>query len=79
MTVRYATSNGTAVAPGDYTAKALTTLTFAAGTVSKSVTVAVKGDRTAEDDEQFYLDLSSPTQAALLDAQGVCTILDNEP
>ena len=44
VTVKYATANGTAKVPGDYTAKPLTTLTFAPGQTSKPVAVAVRGD-----------------------------------
>src|SRR5262249_20879574 len=39
ITVKYATANGTATAPSDYTAIALTTLTFNAGTTSKTINV----------------------------------------
>ena len=44
VTVNYQTANGTAVAGSDYTALALSTLTFNPGETSKTVTVAVLGD-----------------------------------
>jgi subtilisin-like proprotein convertase family protein len=78
ITVQYATANGTAVAPGDYTAKALTTLTFSPGVVSKTVNVTVKGDNLDEANEVFYLNLSNATNATIADGQGVGTIVDND-
>ena len=51
--VDYQTVDGTAVAPGDYTAIATTTLNFAANETTKQVTVLVNGDTTFETDEAF--------------------------
>ncbi|HWT03120.1 MAG TPA: Calx-beta domain-containing protein, partial [Pyrinomonadaceae bacterium] len=79
VTVKFATSNGTATAPADYTAKALTTLTFAPGETSKSVVVYVRGDTLDEANETFNLTLSSATNATIADAVGVGTITDNDP
>ena len=78
VTVKYATANGTATAPSDYTAIALTTLTFNAGTTSKTVKVSVKGDKTVEPNETFFVNLSSPTSAAITDSQGVGTIVNDD-
>ncbi|HKQ51182.1 MAG TPA: Calx-beta domain-containing protein [Pyrinomonadaceae bacterium] len=77
VTVKYATANGTAKAPGDYTAKS-GTLSFAAGQTSKTLTVAVRGDLLDEANETFFVNLSSPTGATISDAQGLCTITDND-
>lgn len=77
-TVKYKTTDGTAVAPGDYTAKALTSLSFLAGQTSKTVAIAVKGDLAGEPDEFFTLDLSAPTGASIADGTGVATILNND-
>lgn len=52
---------------------------FAAGETSKAVTVAVKGDRVAELNETFALNLFSPTNLRIADAQGIATIVDDEP
>src|SRR5262249_24472475 len=62
VTVNYARADGTATAPSDYTA-ASGTLTFAPGQRSKTVTILVKGDRVAESDETFFVNLSNPTNA----------------
>lgn len=79
VSVKYATANGTATAPADYTAKAATALSFAAGQTSKTVTVPVKGDLVAEDDETFSVVLSSPVGVAIGDGTGTATISDDEP
>ena len=78
ITVAYATGDGTASAGSDYQA-ASGTLTFAPGETSKTITVAVNGDRLAEPNETFVVNLSSPTNANIADGQGVGTILDDEP
>ena len=78
VTVNYATANGTAVAPNDYTA-APGTLTFAPGTTSQTIAVPVVGDTLDEPVETFVVDLTSPTGATIADAQGVATITDNDP
>ena len=78
VTVAYATANGTATQPGDYT-PTLGTLTFAPGDTTKTVSVAVKGDTTIEPDETFFVNLSAPTGGATLgDAQGQGTIINDD-
>jgi hypothetical protein len=77
VTVSYRTSDGSAVAGNDYTAKS-GTATFSAGTTSKTVSVAVLGDRRDEPNEEFFLQLSNPNRAVLGDARGVATIVDND-
>ena len=79
VTVKYRTANGTALAPNDYTALPLTTLTFAPGQISKTVMVQVKGDALDEANETFKLLLSTPTKAVISDAEGIGTITDNDP
>jgi hypothetical protein len=78
VTVNYATADGTAVSPSDYTA-ASGTLTFAPGETTKTITVLVKGDRLGEADEAFFLNLSAASNATVADAQGLGTIVDDEP
>jgi len=80
VTVRYATSNGTATAGSDYTSKA-GTLSFAAGTTVKFVTIPVKADTSVEGDETFTVTLSSPTGVAALApgrSVGTITILNDD-
>lgn len=78
VTVKYATTNGTAIAPSDYTAVALTTLTFTPGQTSKTIGVPVKGDLLDEPNETFKVLLSNPTNATLAVSQGTGTITDND-
>ena len=78
VTVRQATTDGTATAPADYTSTS-GQVTFAPGETSKTVDVPVSGDRSDEDDETFSVDLSSPTNATIGDGHGVGTIVDDDP
>ena len=75
--VDYATSDGTAVAGSDYTASS-GTLTFAAGTTSKTVKVAVLDDSHDEGSETLTLTLSNPVGAALGDEEATGTIRNTD-
>jgi len=77
VTVSYATANGTATAGSDYTSKS-GTLTFAPGQATRTISVSVKSDSTDEPDETFLVNLSTPTNATILDGQGVGTIVDDD-
>lgn len=76
--VKYATADGTATAPGDYTAKSITALTFSANQRSKTFTVPVVGDLLDEDTETFTVNLSAPINAIIGNAQATCSIVDND-
>lgn len=76
-TVQFATADQTAVAPGDYTAQS-GTLTFLPSETTKTITVAVKGETTAEQDETFLVNLTGETNATVTDPQGVGTITDDD-
>ncbi len=77
VTVEYATSNGTAKAPSDYEATD-GTLTFDPGETSMTVTVKVKGDKTKEKNETFFVDLSDATNATIDDGQGKGAIQNDD-
>ena len=77
VTVGYATANGSAIAPADFTAMT-GTLTFPAGQTSQQVTVLVNGDLLDEVTESFFLNLSGPTNATISDPQAVGTIIDDD-
>jgi hypothetical protein len=79
VTVTYATANGTATAGTDYVAVAPTVLTFTPGQTSKTIAVTVNGDTLNEGNETFFVNLTSPTNATIADAQGVGTIVDDDP
>jgi hypothetical protein len=78
--VHFSTSNGNAVAPGDYVAQPDTVLTFAPGETSKPVNVTVKGDTSTADDatETFSVNLSGASGAVIGDATGSVTIRDDD-
>jgi hypothetical protein len=78
VTVAYATANGTAAAGSDYQA-AFGTLTIPAGQTSGTIIVLMNGDRVAEANETFIVNLSSPAGATIADGQGVGTVVDDEP
>ncbi len=78
VTVDYATTDGSASAPGDY-ASASGTLTFSPGELSKQVTVAIAGDSLDEPHETYTLELVNPHGATIADGRGAGTILDNDP
>jgi hypothetical protein len=78
VAVHYSTANDSATAGSDYTGTS-GDVTFAIGQTSRSVTVAVLGDRLPEATERFFVNLSNPTNATIADGQGVGTILDDEP
>ncbi len=79
VTVRYATTNGTAVQPADYVAVTTpSTVTIPAGQTTTTATVAVKGDPLDEIDEIFQVQLSAPTNATINDGIGVATIVDDD-
>jgi len=77
VTVAYATANGTA-AGSDYQAVS-GTLMIPAGQTTGTITVLVNGDRVAEPNETFFVNLSNPTNATIADGVGSGTIVDDEP
>jgi hypothetical protein len=79
VTVRYATSNGTATAGSDYAA-ASGKLTFANGETSKTFTIRIIDDTLVEGNETVKLRLSSATGGATLGTPSAATltILDND-
>jgi hypothetical protein len=77
VTVAYATANGTATAPADYSSVS-GVLTFPAGVAVRTVVVPVVGDATDEPDETFNLNLSNAVGAAIGDGTGVGTIQDDD-
>ncbi|MCU1449064.1 MAG: endoglucanase [Acidimicrobiales bacterium] len=76
-TVHFATADGTATAPSDYAAQS-GTLTFSPTDTTKTITVAVVGDTTAEPNENFTVNLSAPTNATITDPQGIGTIQNDD-
>jgi hypothetical protein len=79
VTVTWFTSNGIAVAGADYLGVPETTLTFAPGETSKTITVQVLGDTVDEPDEWFFVNFHNATNAVISDPQGEATIVDDDP
>lgn len=77
ITVDWATSNGTASSVQDYTALS-GSLSFLAGTVTRTISIPIKGDVVDEPSEAFNVDLSNPVRASLSDAHGLGTIINDD-
>jgi hypothetical protein len=65
VTVDFATANGTATAPADYTATS-GTLTFAPGEITKNIPVTISTDLLDEPNETFFVNLSNPSPPGAL-------------
>ena len=77
LTVNYATSDGSAVAPADYAATA-DTLTIPGGAGSAQFTVAIADDAIDELDETFTVVLSDPSTGDLTKGVATVTIKDDD-
>jgi titin len=79
ISVHYATTDGTATAPSDYTATS-GTLNFGAGETSKTFNVPITNDNIAESTESLNLSLDTPTGGATLGtpATATLTIIDDD-
>ena len=76
--VDYATADGTATAPTDYSSTS-GTLTWAPGeTTAKHVHVTVIGDLTPEPDETFSVNLSNNQHVTIARGQGTGTIVNDD-
>lgn len=77
VTVTATTSNGTAVAPGDYTARTAG-ITIPAGQTTGTFDVALIDDAFAESAETFTVTLSAPSKATVADGTATGTITDDD-
>ena len=78
ITVHWSSADGSAtVAGNDYIAGA-GIVDFAQGESSKTINVVVLGDTLYEPNEYFFVNLSNPLGATILDGQGVGTILNDD-
>ena len=78
VTYNIATANGTAIAGSDYVAKALTGESIPAGQTSRTFTVGIIGNTTAEPNETFAVNLGSVSGATILDGHAIGTILNDD-
>ncbi len=77
VTVEFATADSFAMAGSDYT-QANGLVTFLPGQTTQQVSVLITGDDVAEPTENFFIDLSNPTNATIADSQGQVAILDDD-
>ncbi len=77
VSANFFTKDITATAGVDYAANS-GTISFPAGTTTKSITLLVKGDDLFEKDETFSLNLASPTDASIADDQAIGTIVNDD-
>ncbi|MDA0809743.1 MAG: M36 family metallopeptidase, partial [Planctomycetota bacterium] len=77
ISVDYATVDGVATSPDDYTA-VMDTLTFLPGITTQTIAVDVIGDTTTEQTETFTVILSNPVGALISDATGLGVINDDD-
>lgn len=78
VTFDIATADGSATAPSDYLARALSAQTIPPGGDSYAFAVTVNGDTTVEPDETFYVRVSNLVGAIAAVAEGVGTILNDD-
>ena len=76
-TIQFATTGGSASTGADYTA-ASQTLSFAAGEMSKTVTVAIADDALNEINETVSSTISRASRGVITTATATATILDND-
>ena len=78
VTVNYATTDGTALSSSDYSAKS-GTLSFAPGSsLTRSVSILLKGDTAVEKDETLFVLLSGAQNATIARGRGIGTILNDD-
>src|SRR5216110_1735219 len=79
VTVSYATADGSATAPSDYTSRN-GALDFPAGTGNATMTISVPiiPDTIVEPDETFFVNLTNADGATITKGQGVGTIINDD-
>src|SRR5205085_1769932 len=77
VSVPWTAANGTAQGVQDYSAGG-GTLTFNPGQTTQTITVSINNDTLDEIDENYFINLGTPTNATIADGQGEGTITDND-
>ena len=78
ISVNYATANGTATTAGSDYFAANGTVFISPGQTTATFTILVRGDKTREANETFFVNLSGATNATISDSQGVGTINNDD-
>jgi len=77
VTVLYASADGTATQPADYTSTS-GSLTFTPGQTTRTLNVPVIGETVPEANETYFVNLSGATNATISDNQGLGTITNDD-
>src|SRR5207253_2922130 len=78
ITVDFETADGTATAADHDYVPQLGHLRFERGDTTKPVDISLNGDATSEPDETFFVNLRNASNAIIVRARGVGTILDDD-
>ena len=78
ISLDYTSANGSANAPGDYSA-VTGTVNIPAGSTTGTITVPILEDTLDEPNETLLINLTNPGNVTLADPQGQATITDNDP
>jgi hypothetical protein len=78
VTYTIATANGTALAGSDYTSTALSGQSIAAGNLSNTFAVPIRGDAVIEPNETFTVNLSNAVGATILGSPATGTITNDD-
>ena len=78
VTFDIASADGSATAPGDYTANSLTGQTIPQSSSTYTFTVLVNGDTEVEPNKSFFVNATNVSGANVADGQGQGTILDDD-
>lgn len=77
VTVDFTTQNGTAMAPGDFSALS-GTVSFAPSITSMPVTIQIVSNTLVEANKTFTVHLTNPANATIAQNDGVCTIQNDD-
>jgi VCBS repeat-containing protein len=77
VTVYYNTSDGTATAGSDYSARS-GSVVFSPGQTQQTIVVPVNGDTVVEPDETFFVNLTNAVNGNITRSQGTGTILNDD-
>lgn len=78
IALQYATMDQNATAGADYVPQS-TTVMLGPGVTSVGIPIQINGDALPESDETFLVNLSNPSNVAIVKEQGIGTILDDDP
>jgi hypothetical protein len=79
VTISFKATDGTATGGGnDFVSPVTNSISIPIGQVNATITLSVVSDSVVEPDENFYVDLTTATNAIIVDGQGKATILNDD-